>query len=214
VAFEDTRAPNPPRIKNAYSIGSMNLVSLEWFNEDENNESYSIWRHYGEPFGEDENDVSTIDTDGWELVLGDIDATLVMSDTLTREFTIPPSVDRNVWYAVTITDEFGNFNGEIFAGFGGNAFKVAEDTLLPNGDLTVFDDEGLLYDSTTLVAGQYTLRVQVNEDHANDSHGHFGWRRLDRRGRTSIIAQRQPEQPELGAALHLRFQHLFQLERW
>ena len=41
VPFEDTRAPNPPRIKNAYSIGSMNLVSLEWFNEDENNESYS-----------------------------------------------------------------------------------------------------------------------------------------------------------------------------
>ncbi|DAC09439.1 MAG TPA: hypothetical protein D7H88_01485, partial [Candidatus Poseidoniales archaeon] len=164
VPFEDTRAPNPPRIKNAYSVGSMNLVSLEWFNEDENNESYSIWRHYGEPFGEDENDVSTIESDGWEPVLGDIDATFTISDTLTREFTIPPSVDRNVWYAVTITDEFGNFNGEIFAGFGGNAFKVAEDTLLPEGELTVFDDEGLLYDSTTLVAGQYTLRVQVNED--------------------------------------------------
>ena len=164
VPFEDTRAPNPPRIKNAYSIGSMNLVSLEWFNEDENNESYSIWRHYGEPFGADENDVSTIESDGWEAVLQDIDATTVVSDTLTREFTIPADVDRNVWYAVTITDEFGNFNGEIFAGFGGNAFKVAEDTLLPNATLTVFNDDGELYDSTTLVAGQYTLRVQVNED--------------------------------------------------
>ena len=134
MPFEDTRAPNPPRIKNAYSIGSMNLVSLEWFNEDENNESYSIWRHYGEPFGADENDVSTIESDGWEAVLQDIDATTVVSDTLTREFTIPADVDRNVWYAVTITDEFGNFNGEIFAGFGGNAFKVAEDTLLPKCD--------------------------------------------------------------------------------
>ena len=164
VPFEDTRAPNPPRIKNAYSIGSMNLVSLEWFNEDENNESYSIWRHYGDPFGADENDVSTIGSDGWEPVLEDIDATFVVSDTMTREFDIPPNVDRNVWYAVTITDEWGNFNDEIFAGFGGNAFKVAEDTLLPQGELTVFDDEGVLYDSTTLVAGQYTLRVQVNED--------------------------------------------------
>ncbi len=99
VPFEDTRAPNPPRIKNAYSIGSMNLVSLEWFNEDENNESYSIWRHYGDPFGADENDVSTIGSDGWEPVLEDIDATFVVSDTMTREFDIPPSVDRNVWYA-------------------------------------------------------------------------------------------------------------------
>ena len=164
VPFEDTRAPNPPRIKNAYSIGSLNQVSLEWFNEDENNESYSIWRHFGEPFGADENDVSTIESDGWELVLDDIDATFTVSDTLTREFDIPADVDRNVWYAVTITDEWGNFNGEIFAGFGGNAFKVAEDTLLPEGELTVYNDEGMIYDSTTLVAGQYSMRVQVNED--------------------------------------------------
>ena len=164
VPFEDTRAPNPPRIKNAFSIGSLNLVSLEWFNEDENNESYSIWRHYGEPFGADENDISTVESDGWESVLTDIDATTITSDTITREFVIPADVDRNVWYAVTITDEWGNFNSEIFAGFGGNAFKVAEDTLLPAGELTVFDDDGLIYDSTTLVAGQYTLRVQVNED--------------------------------------------------
>ena len=164
VPFEDTRAPNPPRIKNAYSIGSLNLVSLEWFNEDENDESYSIWRHYGEPFGEDENDVSTVESDGWEPVLMDIDATFIASDTLTREFAIPVDVDRNVWYAVTITDEWGNFNGEIFAGFGGNAFKVAEDTLLPNATLTVFNDDGEVYDGTTLVAGQYSLRVQVNED--------------------------------------------------
>ncbi len=164
VPFEDTQAPNPPRIKNAYSIGSMNLVSLEWFNEDETNESYAIWRHYGAPFGEDENDVSTIETDGWELVLDDISTGLETGDTITREFSIPSDVDRNVWYSVTITDEWGNFNGEIFAGFGGNAFKVAEDTLLPNATLTVVDQDGAPYDSTTLVAGQYSFRVQVNED--------------------------------------------------
>ena len=50
----------PARIKNAFSLGSLSLVSLEWFNEEnELNESYGIWRHYGEPFGVDENDIST-----------------------------------------------------------------------------------------------------------------------------------------------------------
>ena len=165
VEFEDTRAPQPARIKNAYSIGSMGLVSLEWFNEEtELNETYAIWRHYGEPFGEDENDISTIDADGWEPVLGDIGTGLETGPTITREFSIPTDVDRNVWYAITITDEWGNFNDEIFAGFGGNAFKVAEDTKLPNATLSVVDGDGTPYDSTTLVAGQYSFRVQVNED--------------------------------------------------
>ena len=164
VPFEDTLASNPPRIKNAYSIGSMNLVSLEWFNEDEANESYAIWRHYGAPFGEDENDLSDTDADGWELVLDDIATGLETGETITREFDIPPNVDREVWYAVTITDEWGNFNGEIFGGIGGNAFKVPEDTLLPNATLTVVDGEGAPYESTTMVAGQYSFRLQVNED--------------------------------------------------
>ena len=142
VPLEDTRPANPARIKNAYSIGSMNLVSLEWFNSEfEDNESYAIWRHYGAPFGDDENDISTIGADGWELVLGDIVTTEGTGPTITREFNIPSDVDRDVWYAVTITDEWGNFNDEIFAGFGGNAFKVAEDTLLPNATLAVIDGE-------------------------------------------------------------------------
>ena len=131
IAFEDTRAPSPARIKNAFSLGSLSLVSLEWFNEEnELNESYGIWRHYGEPFGVDENDISTIEADGWEPVLSDIGTGFETGPTITREFTIPTDVDRNVWYAVTITDEWGNFNDEIFAGFGGNAFKVAEDIAL------------------------------------------------------------------------------------
>ena len=77
----------------------------------------------------DENDISTIEADGWEPVLSDIGTGFETGPTITREFAIPTDVDRNVWYAVTITDEWGNFNDEIFAGFGGNAFKVAEDTL-------------------------------------------------------------------------------------
>ena len=88
VPFEDTQAPRPPRIKNAFSVGSSNQVTLEWFNEDENNESYSIWRHYGDPFGIDENDISTVESDGWESVLLDIDATTVSSDTITRELDL------------------------------------------------------------------------------------------------------------------------------
>jgi hypothetical protein len=164
VLFEDTRAPNPPRIKQAYTIGAENLVSLEWFNEDELNESYAIWRHYGEPFGVDENDISDIQGDGWESVLDDIETNEFSTETLVRQFLIPSNVDRDVWYAITITDEWGNFNSEIFAGFGGNAFKVSEDTLLPNATLSIVDSDGAAYESTTLVAGQYTLRLQVNED--------------------------------------------------
>ena len=164
VLFEDTRAPNPPRIKQAYTIGAENLVSLEWFNEDELNESYAIWRHYGEPFGADENDISDIQGDGWEPVLEDIETNEFTTETLVRQFLIPSNVDREVWYAITISDEWGNFNSEIFAGFGGNAFKVSEDTLLPNATLSIVDSNGAAYESTTLVAGQYTLRLQVNED--------------------------------------------------
>ena len=164
VLFEDTRAPNPPRIKQAYTIGADNLVSLEWFNEDEMNESYAIWRHYGEPFGVDENDISNIQGDGWEIVLDDIETNDFTSETLVRQFLIPSNVDRDVWYAITITDEWGNFNSEIYAGFGANAFKVSEDTLLPNSTISIFDSDGIPYESTTLVAGQYSMRIQVNED--------------------------------------------------
>ena len=69
---EDTRSPNPSRIKEAYAVGSINQITLEWFNEVEVNESYTIWRHMGEPFGEDRDELSNSADEGWELVMDNI----------------------------------------------------------------------------------------------------------------------------------------------
>ncbi|MDG1546136.1 MAG: hypothetical protein P8Q55_01965, partial [Candidatus Poseidoniaceae archaeon] len=71
---EDTRSPNPARIKEANAVGSINQITLEWFNENEVNESYTIWRHMGEPFGEDRDELSNSTDDGWELVMDNIEA--------------------------------------------------------------------------------------------------------------------------------------------
>ena len=45
---------------------------MEWLNEPEVNESYEIWRNYGAPFGENEDQIGSIDDSGWEFVQGDI----------------------------------------------------------------------------------------------------------------------------------------------
>ena len=159
----DTTPPLPARIRDAFSLGSIQRVSLEWLNDDaEANETYSIWRHYGSPFGADNSEFSDTSDEGWEMVLDDI--TGGASGTIVREFDIADDVDRDVWYAIAITDTWGNTNSELFAGFGGNAFRVSEDTRPANATLTLLDSNGDAYEGTTLVSGQYTLHLQLDED--------------------------------------------------
>ena len=160
---EDTRSPNPSRIKEAYAVGSINQITLEWFNEVEINESYTIWRHMGEPFGEDRDELSNSADEGWELVMDDIYAGVSLQTSFIRQIPIDDSISRDVWYAITIADQYNNENNEIFSGIGGNAYQVTEDTMPPEAIMTIMDEEGEVFLSPSLIEGSYTIRLQLNE---------------------------------------------------
>ena len=160
---EDTRSPNPSRIKAAYAVGSINQITLEWFNEVEINESYTIWRHMGEPFGGDRDELSNSDDEGWELVMDDIYAGASSQTSFIRQIPIADSISRDVWYAITIADQYNNENTEIFSGIGGNAYQVTEDTMPPQAIMTIMDEEGEVFLSPSLVEGSYTILLQLNE---------------------------------------------------
>ena len=160
---EDTRAPNPARIKEATSLGSLEQITLEWFNEPDFNEGYEIWRHYGAPFGENEDQIGNIADQGWEFVLGDISPGESTASTLVRQLPIPSGVDRDVWYAVIIEDQWGNQNPEMFNGIGGNAVKINEDTKFPVATMMLLDDAGSAFQSPSLVSGTYVLHMEIDE---------------------------------------------------
>ena len=160
---EDTRAPNPARIKEASSLGALEQITLEWFNEQDFNEGYEIWRHYGAPFGENEDQIGTIADQGWEFVLGDISPGESTESTLVRQLPIPSGVDRDVWYAVIIEDQWGNQNPEMFNGIGGNAVKINEDTKFPVATMMLLDDAGSAFQSPSLVSGTYVLQMEIDE---------------------------------------------------
>ena len=160
---EDTRSPNPSRIKEAYAVGSINQITLEWFNEVEIDESYTIWRHMGEPFGEDRDELSNSDDEGWELVMDEIYAGASTQTSFIRQIPIADSISRDVWYAITIADQYNNENTEIFSGIGGNAYQVTEDTMPPQAILNIITDEGDEFTSPSLVEGSYTILLQLNE---------------------------------------------------
>ena len=160
---EDTRAPNPARIKEASSLGALEQITLEWFNEQDFNEGYEIWRHYGAPFGENEDQIGNIADQGWEFVLGDISPGESTESTLVRQLPIPSGVDRDVWYAVIIEDQWGNQNPEMFNGICGNAVKINEDTKFPVATMMLLDDAGSAFQSPSLVSGTYVLQMEIDE---------------------------------------------------
>ena len=82
----------------------------------------------------------------------------------TETYQIPSEVESMVWYAITVKDSVGNENLEAFAGSGGNALKVKEDTINPTATFNIYDEDGDIYTSPSLVSGSYTLRVLLNED--------------------------------------------------
>jgi flagellar basal body-associated protein FliL len=160
---EDTRAPNPARIKEAASLGSFNQITLEWFNEPDMNEGYEIWRHYGAPFGVNEDQIGEITDAGWEFVQGDISPGESTVSTIVRQLPIPDGVDREVWYAVIIEDQWGNQNPEMFNGIGGNAVKVIEDTKFPIASMMLLGEDGAAFLSPSLVSGSYVVQMEIDE---------------------------------------------------
>ena len=162
---EDTVSPSRASIKEVESIGPLNKVSIEWFNDElETDESYQVWRHYGEPFGEDESEISSIEEEGWEIAIDNINAGSSDEQTFFRQIDIPDDVERDVWYAVIPTDKWGNSNPETFSGVFSNAIKVTEDTRAPEATLTLINADNEAFTSPSLVAGDYKVQIEFNED--------------------------------------------------
>tara|TARA_B100000459_G_scaffold147501_1_gene118017 strand:- start:2720 stop:5962 length:3243 start_codon:yes stop_codon:yes gene_type:complete len=161
---EDTVPPGKVELKEVQSIGPLKKVSIEWFNDGlEANETYQIWRHYGEPFGEDESLISYTYDAGWELALDNIQAGDSQEVSFYRQLALPDDVDRDVWYAVTPTDKWGNNFPELYAGVGANSIKVTEDTRLPTATLSLINEDNEAFTSPSLIAGDYKVQIEFSE---------------------------------------------------
>ena len=160
---EDTTAPIRASMKEVQSIGYLNKVTLEWFNSDESDEVYQVWRHYGEPFGEDESEISSVTEDGWELAIDNIEAGTSEANTFFRQIDIPNDVDREVWYAVMVADKWGNTDTETYSGLNSNAIKVTEDTKAPQASLVLINEDNEAFTSPSLIAGDYKVQIEFDE---------------------------------------------------
>ncbi len=159
---EDTRAPQPASILDAKMIGDLRVVDLEWRNAGEEvGETYSIYRHFSDPFGDSEFAMSNSTDDGWEFFEGPIAENEFSS--VISQIPVPDDTQRDVWYAIVMADSYGNVNPQIFPGIGGNAVKVTEDTQAPDVTYEVRDEDGVPVETSSLVRGEYTLRIEVSE---------------------------------------------------
>ncbi|MEC8735364.1 MAG: hypothetical protein VXX39_00235, partial [Candidatus Thermoplasmatota archaeon] len=161
---EDTRSPTPPNILSGQSAGESLETRVEWRNDaNEDGESYYIYRNIGDPFDGGNISSSTLEEDGWELLYGPIVETPQSPNTFLSNVPIEADLERNVWYAVVSEDRFGNLNNEIYPGIGGNAIEVLEDTRAPTGEVSIADESSIIYDSISLVQGEYDIRLELNE---------------------------------------------------
>ena len=159
----DITTPTNPSIVDAESRGDLGFVALEWYNLQESNEAYQVWRHTGDPFNGGQTSITTSDAEGWDLVLDDINVGEQNSATIIRNIPLASDTEREVWYAVTVADEFNNTNSDILEGLSGNSFLVREDTLAPSIELRLLDDENSEYTSPSLIAGTYTIKIEASE---------------------------------------------------
>ncbi|MDP6869495.1 MAG: hypothetical protein QGI21_01825 [Candidatus Poseidoniaceae archaeon] len=163
--IEDTETPTIGRISDVQMIGGLNVVNLEWIDSStETGESYTIYRHFDDPFGSSEFATSNYTDEGWEYVEGPFTEDQVAGfSTFVRQVPVPEETERDVWYAIIIADSFGNINPEILPGFGGNAVQIREDTLAPSVTWEVRNEESVPIAASSLVRGDYTIRAEVSE---------------------------------------------------
>ena len=159
---EDTKKPSPGRITDLLMLGELQVVDIEWMNSDQEvGESYSLYRHLGDPFGNAEFAVSNYTDEGWEFVEGPIPENGF--STMVRQIPVANNTERDVWYAVIMEDSYGNINPQIFPGSGGNSMIVSEDTKAPSITYAIHDENNIPVEQTSLIRGEYTLRIEVSE---------------------------------------------------
>ena len=159
---EDTSDPTIASILDIKMIGDLQVVDLEWRNSpSEEGESYYLYRHFGDPFGDLEFAVSNYTEPGWEYIEGPL---LENSFTqIVRQIPVPGDTERDVWYAVIIEDSYGNINPLIFPGIQSNAIKISEDTKVPGITYAIHDESNVPVIGSSLIRGEYTLRIEVSE---------------------------------------------------
>ena len=159
---EDTSDPTVASILDIKMIGDLQVIDLEWRNSpNEAGESYYLYRHFGNPFSDSSFAVSNYTDPGWEFIEGPL---LENSFTqLVRQIPVPDDTERDVWYAVIIEDSYGNKNPLIFPGIQSNAIQISEDTKVPEVTYAIHDENNLPVTESSLVRGEYTLRIEVSE---------------------------------------------------
>ena len=65
--------------------------------DQENNETYSLYRHFGDPFGDSEFAESNYTEPGWELIEESIPENNFV--TMIRQIPVPMDTQRDVWYS-------------------------------------------------------------------------------------------------------------------
>ncbi|MDE0574582.1 MAG: hypothetical protein OSB32_03255 [Candidatus Poseidoniales archaeon] len=161
---EDTRNPDLAFLQDAYMTdqGGEKITLLRWVNSmSESGETYQIWMSETDPF---QGNTSLMNGDvildeGWVPVLDPIVALSNNMPDFTRAIPLEVNLDKQTWYAVTMTDQYGNANTQFSMSM--NARTVIEDTTPPELTLEVRNDAGELVDA--LRAGEYQLRIYSNE---------------------------------------------------
>ena len=157
---EDTLAPAPVTLAQPMLQGGQRTVLLSWINSlAEEEETYTVWRHLGTPF-EDNETGNISDDDGWEIMIDNY-APTPAETTILREVYLPAELDRYTWYALIVADEWANSRDSLSNR--SNAWLVHEDTTGANAEVTIGleGEEGVT--SGALKGGDYRLSIFSNE---------------------------------------------------
>jgi len=166
--YQDIKPPTRAVMSEAIISGEMQKLSLKWEISSEADETYSVYRNIGDPFAAGDSQVYDISDGGWELIADGITDPAV-GQYVTHVIDIDDDVNRELWYAVLITDAVGNTDTEIFGGQGGNAVQVNEDTKDPEATIVLkLKDNNNEVPYGALVAGTYTVYLEADEELAED----------------------------------------------
>ncbi len=163
---EDTLAPSATLLStpSLHVQGDSKFILFQWLNNiNENDESYTLYRHAGEPWENDTTSGQISIDDGWEVVLGPIAAPENTEPSMMRQRYLEDNVDSEAWYALTVTDLWGNENTAATAP--GNAYLVREDTTPATATVHVEseDEDGETIIVQSLNEGEYEMIFTVDE---------------------------------------------------
>ena len=165
---EDTLPPAATLLStpSLHVQGETKFILFQWLNNiNEEGESFTLYRHTGDPWAGTNSTSGQVSlSSGWEVALGPLLAPDNAVVTMMRQVSLQPDTDVEVWYALTVTDEWGNENGAVTSP--GNAYLVHEDTTAPTATVFVEGDgeDGGTVVVQSLNEGEYELMFVVDED--------------------------------------------------